>query len=92
MAAFQIPRTPHTTNKTIRFPDDVIADVEAAIAGKDCTFSAFVIAAVRSGSRSWPNRRKHERALRAGAWCSIMQENTCIRSDRYGRQTEYECG
>ena len=36
MAAFQIPRTPHTTNKTIRFPDDVIADVEAAIAGKDC--------------------------------------------------------
>ena len=47
MAAFQIPRTPHTTNKTIRFPDDVI-DVEAAIAGKDCTFSAFVIAAVRS--------------------------------------------
>ena len=40
MAAFQIPRTPHTTNKTIRFPDDVIADVEAAIAGKDCTFSA----------------------------------------------------
>ena len=47
MAAFQIPRTPHTTNKTIRFPDDVIA-VEAAIAGKDCTFSAFVIAAVRS--------------------------------------------
>ena len=42
------PRTPHTTNKTIRFPDDVIADVEAAIAGKDCTFSAFVIAAVRS--------------------------------------------
>ena len=39
MAAFQIPRTPHTTNKTIRFPDDVIVDVEAAIAGKDCTFS-----------------------------------------------------
>ena len=69
MAAFQIPRTPHTTNKTIRFPDDVIADVEAAIAGKDCTFSAFVIAG-----------------------CSIMQENTCIRSDRYGRQTENECG
>ena len=48
MAAFQIPRTPHTTNKTIRFPDDVIADVEAAIAGKDCTFSALVSAAVRS--------------------------------------------
>ena len=90
MAAFQIPRTPHTTNKTIRFPDDVIADVEAAIAGKDCTFSAFVIAAVRS--RSWPNHRRRERSLRAGVGCSIMQENTCIRSDRYGRQTENECG
>ena len=88
MAAFQIPRTPHTTNKTIRFPDDVIADVEAAIAGKDCTFSAFVIAAVRS----WRSPRRHERALRAGVGCSIMQENTCIRSDRHGRQTENECG
>ena len=48
MAAFQILRTPHTTNKTIRFPDDVIAGVEAAIAGKNCMFSAFVIVAVRS--------------------------------------------
>lgn len=45
-----ISDTAHTAHddKTIRFPDDVIADVEAAIAGKDCTFSAFVIAAVRS--------------------------------------------
>ena len=86
MAAFQIPRTPHTTNKTIRFPDDVIADVEAAIAGKDCTFSAFVIAAVRSALAQLAESPE------AGAWCSIMQENTCIRSDRYGRQTENECG
>lgn len=92
MAAFQIPRTPHTTNKTIRFPDDVIADVEAAIAGKDCTFSAFVIAAVRSALAQLAESRRRERALRAGAGCSIMQENTCIRSDRYGRQTENECG
>ena len=38
----------HHGSISIRFPDDVIADVEAAIAGKDCTFSAFVIAAVRS--------------------------------------------
>lgn len=92
MAAFQIPRTPHTTNKTIRFPDDVIADVEAAIAGKDCTFSAFVIAAVRSALAQLAESPRRERALRAGVGCSIMQENTCIRSDRYGRQTENECG
>ena len=44
---FKIPETPPTTNKTIRFPNDVVEKVEAAIQGKDCTFSAFVIAAVR---------------------------------------------
>lgn len=48
MAKFQIPSIPPTTNKTIRFPNDVIDKVEEAIKGKDCTFSAFVIAAVKS--------------------------------------------
>lgn len=48
MGKFQIPSTPPTTNKTIRFPNDVVQDVEEAIKGKDCTFSAFVIAAVRA--------------------------------------------
>ncbi len=48
MSAFRIPSVPPTTNKTIRFPNDVIEDVERAIQGKDCTFSAFVIAAVRN--------------------------------------------
>ena len=48
MGKFQIPNTPPTINKTIRFPADVVEDVEKAIQGKDCTFSAFVIAAVRS--------------------------------------------
>ena len=47
MDKFKIPTTPPTTNKTIRFPRDVIEGVEEAIRGKDCTFSAFVIAAVR---------------------------------------------
>ena len=48
MAKFKIPSIPQTTNKTIRFPNDVIDSVEKAIAGKDCTFSAFVIAAVKN--------------------------------------------
>lgn len=48
MAKFEIPSTPPTTNKTIRFPNDVVQGVEEAIRGKDCTFSAFVIAAVRA--------------------------------------------
>jgi len=48
MSNFKIPSIPQTTNKTIRFPNDVIAGVEEVIRGKDCTFSAFVIAAVRA--------------------------------------------
>jgi len=48
MGKFQIPSTPPTVNKTIRFPGDVVEAVEDAIQGKDCTFSAFVIAAVRA--------------------------------------------
>ena len=48
MAGFKIPSIPPTTNKTIRFPNDVIEEVEQAIVGMDCTFSAFVIAAVRA--------------------------------------------
>lgn len=47
MGKFKIPTTPPTTNKTIRFPNDVVEEVEKAIKGKECTFSAFVIAAVR---------------------------------------------
>ena len=48
MGKFKIPEIPPTTNKTIRFPNDVVEAVEQSIQGRDCTFSAFVIAAVRS--------------------------------------------
>lgn len=48
MGKFKIPSTPPTVNKTIRFPSDVVENVEKAIQGKNCNFSAFVIAAVRS--------------------------------------------
>lgn len=47
MNKFKIPSIPPTTNKTIRFPNDIVEEVEKAIQNKDCTFSAFVIAAVR---------------------------------------------
>ena len=50
--SFKIPRIPPTTNKGIRFPNDVIDQVEEAIRGKDCTFSAFVVAAVRAALES----------------------------------------
>ena len=48
MGKFKIPEIPPTVNKTIRFPTDVVQAVEQAIQGKECNFSAFVIAAVRA--------------------------------------------
>ena len=47
MKKFKIPVIPATTNKSIRFPNDVIEKVENAIQGIDCTFTAFVVEAVR---------------------------------------------
>lgn len=47
MKKFKIPTIPSTTNKCIRFPNNVIQDVEKAIEGKDCTFTAFVVEATR---------------------------------------------
>lgn len=47
MRKFKIPKMYSTTNKTIRFLDNVIADVEEAIRGTTCNFSAFVIEATR---------------------------------------------
>ena len=47
MKRFKIPSIPTTTSKCIRFPDDLIADVEKAIRGTGCSFSAFVIEAVK---------------------------------------------
>ena len=50
--SFKIPNIPPTTNKSIRFPNDVIEQVEEAIRGRDCTFTAFVVAAVRAALES----------------------------------------
>lgn len=46
MAHFQIPKVAPTTCKSIRFPQDLVKQVEEVIEEKDCTFSAFVAAAV----------------------------------------------
>lgn len=48
MGGFKIPCMPATTQKTIRFPDTTIERVEKAIIGKDCSFSAFVVAATNN--------------------------------------------
>ena len=47
MKKFKIPSVPQTTNKCIRFPNNIIEDVEKAIEGKNCTFTAFVVEAVK---------------------------------------------
>ena len=47
MREFKIPSVPPTTNKCIRFPNNIIERVEEAIKGQNCSFSAFVIEAVR---------------------------------------------
>lgn len=47
MKKFKIPQTPPTTSKTIRFPNHLIDQVEHVIQNKNCTFSAYVIQAVK---------------------------------------------
>lgn len=44
---FKIPVIPQTSPKTVRFPNDLIDDIEDAIRGKDSSFSLFVIEASR---------------------------------------------
>ena len=63
MGKFKIPSVPPTTNKTIRFPNDVVEQVEQVIQGKDCTFSAFVIAAVRSALEDLVQNRLLSKAI-----------------------------
>ena len=48
MKKFKIPSIPPTTNKCIRFPNNIIEDVEKAIKGTNCTFTAFVVEAVKT--------------------------------------------
>lgn len=47
MNSFKIPIIPSTTQRSIRFPNDLIEDVENAIRGKETTFTAFIVAATR---------------------------------------------
>ncbi len=44
---FKLPAVPGSTPKNIRFPNDVIEEVERAIRGTKVSFSAFVIEATR---------------------------------------------
>lgn len=47
MGRFKIPIIPSTTQRSVRFPNDLIDEVEKAIKDKETTFSAFIVAATR---------------------------------------------
>lgn len=47
MSKFKIPAIPSTTPKCIRLPNDLIEEVEKKIEKRDCTFTAFVIEAIK---------------------------------------------
>ncbi len=48
MKKFEIPKVQfETTNKAIRFPNYLIEEIKKITEDQNCTFSAFVIAAVR---------------------------------------------
>jgi len=60
MEKFKTPNILPTTNKTIRFPNDVIQAIESAIKGKDCTFTVFVVEATRVALRNLDEHDKSE--------------------------------
>lgn len=47
MKKFIIPKISTTRNKSIRFPDELIQEIEKLIKDTNCSFSAFIIEAVR---------------------------------------------
>lgn len=47
MRKFKLPAIPSTTQKSVRFPNDIIDQIEEAIRGTNVSFSAFVIEAAR---------------------------------------------
>ena len=58
MGKFKIPIIPQTTQRSIRFPNDLIDEVEMIIGGKNTTFSAFVVAATKYAINSLKEEEK----------------------------------
>ena len=58
MKKFKLPAVPQSTSKSIRFPNEVIEQVEQAIRGTEVTFSAFVIEATRVALENFREERE----------------------------------
>lgn len=56
----QIPKPPTSTTKSIRFPNEIVEAVERAICGTGCSFTAFVMEAVRVALLDLEDRMKDE--------------------------------
>ena len=56
MEKFKIPTMPKTESKTIRRPLIYIKAIEKAINGTQCSFSAFVVAAIRRALEELENQ------------------------------------
>ena len=63
------------TNKSIRFPDSLIEKVKNAVCGTDCTFSVFVIAAVRNALYEL-NKETEQLAKETSSEKKISQNHT----------------
>ena len=60
MFDFRTPVLPPTVSKSIRFPDTMVDSIEKEITGTGCTFSAFVVEAVRAALKSLEDQRKEQ--------------------------------
>lgn len=47
MGKFEIPVTPTSSTRSIRFPDSLIEEVENVIKNKPTNFNAFIVAATK---------------------------------------------
>ena len=57
---FQIPTPPKSTTKSIRFPNEVVAQVNNALIGTDCDFTKFIVAATRAALDELQQEEKAE--------------------------------
>lgn len=59
MKSFKIPHQTGIINKSVRFPEDLVLQIEKEIEGK-CSFSAFVVAAARAALESLEEEKQSQ--------------------------------
>lgn len=60
----QIPKPPPSVTKSIRFPNEVAEGIEREICGRNCTFTAFVVEAVRAALLDLEEQRMRGEGLK----------------------------